>query len=62
MELNLQKIKLEMERSGIETKAALARKMKIDKQLIQYYFKTKTIKAAEKFGKFFKINSMEFIK
>lgn len=62
MELNLQKIKLEMNRLGIETKADLARRMKTSKQLIQYYFDTKTIKAAAAFGKFFKVNPRDFIK
>jgi len=62
MELNLQKIKMEMKRMGILNKSELARQMNTSKQLIHYYFNTKTIKAAESFGKFFKISAKDLIK
>ena len=62
MKLNIQKIKLEMKRSNILSQAELARQMKVDRQLIFYYFKEKPIKAAERFGRFFRSSPKDFIK
>lgn len=61
MELNIKKIKFEMNRLGIETQAELARQMGTSRQLIFKYFQDKPIKAAEKFGKFFKISPKDLI-
>ena len=55
MNLNVKKIKQEMERLGIETPAELARKMGMSRQLMFKYFKDKPIKPAERFGRFFNI-------
>ena len=61
-ELNITKIKSEMKRLGINTKADLARAMGISKQMVQYYFNTKTITAAYIFGRFFKISTKNLIR
>lgn len=60
MELNIKKIEQEMERLGI-SKADLAREWSVTRQAIDYYFQTKPIKAAEKFGKFFKLSPKDLI-
>ena len=61
MELNIDKIKQEMERLGI-TRADLAKEWNISRQAVAYYFKDKPIKAAVKFGKFFNITPKDLIK
>ena len=60
MELNIEKIEQEMDRLGI-TKADLAREWNVTRQAIDYYFKQKPIKAAERFGKFFSISPKDLI-
>ena len=62
MHLNINTIKSEMVRLGIETPTELARQMGMSRQLMFKYFKDKPIKAAEKFGKFFNITPKDLIK
>ena len=62
MKLNTQKIEFEKKRLGIETNADLARQMGVDRQLVFYWLKTKTVKAAERFAKFFRLEPKDLIK
>ena len=62
MKLNIQKINFEKKRLGIETNAELARQMGVDRQLLAYWLNKKTIKAAERFAKFFHIDPKDLIR
>lgn len=62
MELNIKKIKEELKRIGW-TYQRLAKEAGIGtKQAVFYYFKTKSIRGAEKFGKALQIDPKDLLK
>jgi len=62
LQLDVDMVKRIMRTAGIETISELAAKMEISRQGIYYYFRTKTIKAAQAFGRFFKLDPKDLIK